>query len=38
MDILRHVKGRRLTQEAWVQNAFDDQASTIYQSLGEHGD
>jgi hypothetical protein len=33
MDSARHVIGCHLTQETGVQNAFDDVASTIHQSL-----
>ena len=33
MDSARHVMGCHLTQSMRVQNAFDDVASTIHQSL-----
>jgi len=33
MDSARHVRGCKASQETRVQNAFDDVASTIHQSL-----
>ena len=33
MDIARHVRGCRLTQDTRVSHAFDDVASTIDQTL-----